>query len=198
MGHNTHLRNQFKSINKLAQCYDYIITLNWRGENPSFPIWYLNGPSICETFSPLHPTLCQVWLKLAQWFWRRRSLNLDDVFLLFRDYQYFPLENDMTLYLNKRESLSRKDALSQVWLKLAQWFWRRGFLNFINVFLLFSNYHSLYGLRISTNLLQNFTKSCNQFNITVIQNLFLKKPNFFIDMTCISRNSSASSSQNWM
>ena len=29
-----------------------------------------------------------------------------------------------------------KDALWQVWLKLARWFWRRRFLNFVNVFLL--------------------------------------------------------------
>ena len=31
----------------------------------------------------------------------------------------------MALYLNKHESSSPKDALCQVWLKLAQWFWRR-------------------------------------------------------------------------
>ena len=31
----------------------------------------------------------------------------------------------MALYLNKLKSLSRKNALFQVWLKLAQWFWTR-------------------------------------------------------------------------
>ena len=31
----------------------------------------------------------------------------------------------MVLHLNKLESPSPKDALCQVWLKLAQWFWRR-------------------------------------------------------------------------
>ena len=35
------------------------------------------------------------------------------------------------------ESPSPKDALCQVWLKLAQWFWRRRFLNFVNVFFYF-------------------------------------------------------------
>ena len=40
----------------------------------------------------------------------------------------------------KIESPSPKDALCQVWLKLAQWFWRRGFFNFVNVFSLFHNY----------------------------------------------------------
>ena len=67
--------------------------------------------------------LCQVWLKLAQWFWRRRFFIFVNVFSLFRN--YLPLEKGRTLYLNKLESPSPKDALCQVWLKLAQWFWRR-------------------------------------------------------------------------
>ena len=33
-----------------------------------------------------------------------------------------------------------KDALWQVWFKLAHWFWRRIFFNFVNVFLLFCYY----------------------------------------------------------
>ena len=40
---------------------------------------------------------------------------------------------------NLNESPSPKNAMCQVWLKLAQWFWRR-FLNFVNVFLLFQYY----------------------------------------------------------
>ena len=68
-------------------------------------------------------TLCQVWLKLAQWFWRRRFFNFVNVFSLFRN--YLPLENCRVLHLNKLESPSPEDALCQVWLKLAQWFWRR-------------------------------------------------------------------------
>ena len=36
-----------------------------------------------------------------------------------------PLKKDMTLHLNKLESPSPKDALCQVWLKLACWFWRK-------------------------------------------------------------------------
>ena len=42
--------------------------------------------------------------------------------------------------MNKFESPLPKDALCEVWLKLAQWFWRRRFFNFVNVFLLFRNY----------------------------------------------------------
>ena len=42
--------------------------------------------------------------------------------------------------LKKLESPSPKDALCQDWLKLVQWFWRRRFFIFINVFLLFHDY----------------------------------------------------------
>ena len=79
-----------------------------------------------ETWIPSpKDALCQVWLKLAQWFWRRTSrfLKFTNVFSQFRN--YFPLEKDGTLNLNKHESPSSKDALCQVWLKLAHWFWRR-------------------------------------------------------------------------
>ena len=74
-----------------------------------------------ESSSPKH-ALCQVWLKLAQWFWRR-FFNFVNVFLLFGN--YLPLEKGGTLHLNKLESPLPMDTLFQVWLKLAQWFWRR-------------------------------------------------------------------------
>ena len=46
----------------------------------------------------------------------------------------------MVLHLKKVEFPSLKNALCQIWLKLAQRFWRRRFLNFFNVFSLFRNY----------------------------------------------------------
>ena len=67
--------------------------------------------------------MCQVWLKLAQWFLRRRFLNFVNVFSLFR--YHLPLETNVALYFNKLESPSPKDALCQFWLKLVQWFLRR-------------------------------------------------------------------------
>ena len=131
MGHIAHLRKQFKSINT----YDYIITLIKRRKNNIFNFmkiyWKLESPSPKDA-------LCQDWLKLAQWFWRRRFLSFVNVFSLFRN--YLPLEKGGALHLNKLESPSPKDALCQVWLKLAQWFWRRGLFNFVNVFSLFHNY----------------------------------------------------------
>jgi hypothetical protein len=52
--------------------------------------------------------LCQVWLKLAQWFWRR-FLNDPIPFLHFCD--DLPFEEDLALYLNKLEFPSPMDSL---------------------------------------------------------------------------------------
>ena len=87
--------------------------------------------------NPLHPRMLCV-PKLAQCFWRRGFLNFVNVFSLFLN--YLPLEKGGTLHLKKLKSPLPKDALCQVWLKLAQWFWRRRFSNFVNVFSLFRNY----------------------------------------------------------
>ena len=66
--------------------------------------------------------LCQVWLKLAQWLWRR-SLNFVNIFSLFHN--YLPLKMGVALHLNKLESPSSEDALCQFYFKLVLWFWRR-------------------------------------------------------------------------
>ena len=52
--------------------------------------------------------LCQVWLKLAQWFWRR-FLNFVHIFSLISN--YLPLENALALHLNEHDSSIPKDAL---------------------------------------------------------------------------------------
>jgi hypothetical protein len=67
--------------------------------------------------------LYQVLLKLACWFWKRRFLKIFSKFSLFR--YYLPLKKVSPLHLNNLESPSPKDDLCHVWLKLAQWFWRR-------------------------------------------------------------------------
>ena len=72
-----------------------------------------------ESSSP-KDALRQIRLKLVQWFLSGRFLNVVNVFLVFHN--YLPLEKDRALHLNKRESPSPKDALSQVSLKLVQWF----------------------------------------------------------------------------
>jgi hypothetical protein len=62
-------------------------------------------------FPPPKDDLCQVWLKLAQWF-LRRFLNDHTLFSHFCD--YLPFEENQALCLNKLESTSPKDDLSQV------------------------------------------------------------------------------------
>ena len=64
-----------------------------------------------------------------------KFVNLHSQFL-----NYLPLEKGKALHLKKLESPSPKDALYQAWLKLAQWFWRRRFLKFVNVLSPFRNY----------------------------------------------------------
>ena len=86
---------------------------------------------------PLDPYLpmdafCQVWLKLRQWF-----LFLQCIFAIS---YYLPLKEGGALHLINFESPLPKVILCQVWLKLARRFWRRRFLNFVNVFSLFHNY----------------------------------------------------------
>jgi hypothetical protein len=56
--------------------------------------------------------LCQAWLKLVKWFWRRRFSNDPIPFLHFCD--YLPFEKDLALYLNKLKFPSPKDNLHQV------------------------------------------------------------------------------------
>ena len=58
-------------------------------------------------------------------------------------FYYVPLEwGGGALLLNFNPLTSHKDALCQIWLKLAHWLWRR-FLNFVNVFSLFRDYPPL-------------------------------------------------------
>ena len=69
---------------------------------------------------------------------------------------YLLYENLMVLHLYKLESPSSKDALWQVLFKLVQWFLRRKFLNFVNVFLLFRNYLPLEkGMTLHFNKLES-------------------------------------------
>ena len=84
MGHITHLRKQFKSINT----YDYIITLIKRRKKNPLLILVLYSKKL---ESPLpKDAFGQDCLKLAHWSWRRGLFNFVNVFLLFCN--YLPLE----------------------------------------------------------------------------------------------------------
>ena len=104
--------NLQKKISIFRQCiYNYL------------PFEKGGGLHLSELESPSpKDALCQVWLKLTQWF-LRRFLNFVSVFSQFR--YYLVLEKGVVLNLKKFKSLSPKDTLCQVWKKLTQWFWER-------------------------------------------------------------------------
>ena len=83
----------------------------WKNLNP------LHSRRICTKFG------CN-WLSGSG---EEDFFNFVNVFSLF--HYYLPLK--------KLEFSSPNDALCQIWLKLAQWFWRRRFLNFVNDFCYF-------------------------------------------------------------
>ena len=90
------------------------------------------------------PSFKQTWVSFTQgcfvpslWLLGRKFLNLVNLFSPFRN--HLLLEKSVALHSKKLESSLPKNALCQVWLKLAKWFWRI-FLNFVNVFSLFRNY----------------------------------------------------------
>ena len=83
-------------------------------------ILYLNKPK----FPLPKDSLCQVWVKLAPWFWRR-FLNFVNVFFCYF-VTIFPLEKGHSPSFEKKTPnfnplYTRMDhALSHVWLELAQ------------------------------------------------------------------------------
>ena len=88
-------------------------------------LWKKAGPFFWTNMNPLHPRmLCAKF----GWNWPSGSgeedfLSFVNLFSLFLS--YLPLGKGGALHLNKFDSPAPKDALCQVWLKLAQWFWRR-------------------------------------------------------------------------
>jgi hypothetical protein len=68
----------------------------------------------------------------------KKVLKIFKVFLLV--YNYLPLEKGYPLHFYKLESPPPKDDLCQVWLNLAQWFWKRRFIKDPNPFLHFCDY----------------------------------------------------------
>jgi hypothetical protein len=111
-----------KKIFKNAQCIFTLFLLPPLGEGQSLHLNKAESPSPKDD-------LIWVWLKLAQWFWRRRLLNDPTPFPYFCD--YLPFEEVLAIYLNKLEFTSSKDNMYQVWLNLVCWFWRTRFKNFL-------------------------------------------------------------------
>ena len=81
------------------------------------PLGKEQGPSFEKNneYPSIKDVLCQVWLKLAHWFWRRSFYNFVNVFPLFL--YYLPDEYGEGLHLNKFEFTLSYDALYEVLLK---------------------------------------------------------------------------------
>jgi len=93
--------------------YFVIISLG-KGQGPSFEQTWIPFTKGC--FVPSLDEISSVVLE---------KKNFKFLKCIFSICNYLPLEKDGALHLNKLESPSPKDALCQVWLKFAQWFWRR-------------------------------------------------------------------------
>jgi hypothetical protein len=101
---------------------------------------YLPRPFIWTNLNSLHSRL--ICTKF-DWFWPAGSGKEDfffnfSVFSLFR--YYLSLEKGNPLLLSKLESPPYKNDLCQVWLKLAQWSWRKRLLNNPTLFFTFCDY----------------------------------------------------------
>ena len=99
MGHIAHQKNQFKS----RGTFDYIIKFI-RGKTCIISFLKVDW-SLCVNFESTLPkdALCQVWLKLAQWYWRRRFLNFINIFSLFCN--YLPFEKNIALHWTNLNAL---------------------------------------------------------------------------------------------
>ena len=71
------------------------------------------------------PNLCDVWLKLAQWFWIRWFFNFVKVLSQFRN--YLPLEKGGGLFSEQTWIPLTQRWSVPSWFKLIQWFGKRWF-----------------------------------------------------------------------
>jgi hypothetical protein len=93
-----------------VQVYSFAIISPWSRAIPF--IW--TKP---ESPSP-KDELCQVWLNLAQWFWKRRFLNDPPHFYIFCDYLPFE-ENQALIWTNLNSLHSRINCIKFDWIWLA-------------------------------------------------------------------------------
>ena len=113
-------------------------------------------------------------LILASWLWRRRFVKIFFVFLLFC--YYLPLERGYPLLLKTLVSVLSQDDLCPVWLKLAQWFWKRC-LNYPTLCLNFYDYLPFEeDLALYLNTLESPSPKDNLYNLksALSQKAFMK------------------------
>ena len=121
----------------------------------------------------LKDALCQVWFKLAHWFWRSRS----KISLMY--FCYFEIISPWKrawplIWKNLNPLNPRMLCANYVWLKLASWFLRIWFLTFFDVFLLFRNYLPLEKSWV-LHLKKNLTQGCFVISLFEIGPVILQK-----------------------
>ena len=120
-------------------------------------------------------TLCLIWLKLTQWFWRRRFFKIVNVFSLFRN--YLPLDKGGVLHLKNLTALRSRMICAKF-----GWNWpsdsrEEDFFLFFNVFSQFRNYPP-FGKRRSPSFEQTwipYTKGCFVLSLVEIGPVVLEK-----------------------
>ena len=125
MGHIAHLKRNYPN-QKTHLWKAMVIPYCWsRERNYHLLFANLKLSLICKNLSPLNQSiLCAKFgLTIGPVIQEKKMFNLFNVISLFSN--YFLLEKDRALHLNKLESPLLKDTLCQVWLKLVLCFWRR-------------------------------------------------------------------------
>ena len=146
MGHIVHLRNSSNIIilniisNTSVQSYEYTINIKRKNVILLFD-WSFFSKNVSSLLPkmPLVKWHCtsfeQTWIPFTKGCFMQSLDEIGPVVqekkifkfcpYIFTILYYLLLERDVALHLNKLEFPSSKDTLCQVWLKLAQWFWRR-------------------------------------------------------------------------
>ena len=121
--------------------------------------------SQCKKMWPFHFIKLKFslpWDVFAKFGWNWPNVSGGEFFfkssIYFRNYLLF--EKDGTFHLNKFESPTPQDDLWQVWLKLAQWFWKGWFFKFVYVFSQCTYYLPL---EINGPIWRNVGKTCSIF-----------------------------------
>ena len=130
MGHNVHLRKHtLNFVNVFSLFHNYLPLELGKGLNLDHPRMlsakFGCGPSFEQNWIPFTKG-CFVlsWVKIGPVILEKNIFD-DFVIVFSLFHKYLPLEKGGANQLNKLEYDSPNDALCQVWLKLAKWFWRR-------------------------------------------------------------------------
>ena len=135
-------------MNTFEWCYDYIsykiVPVVLEERFFKFRECTFANVSQCKKMWPFHlnklkyslprNAFCQVWIKQAQWFWRRRFLKFMNVCSLFHN--YLPFKNGEALRLKKMNPLHPRMHCAKF-----AWNWLSGFVeDFWNLLMYFCNF----------------------------------------------------------